>query len=413
MRPEIIRLVDLTCHYIYWTIIHPYAHESPLLDLPLRRARVVAAEDERAIIATVTECDEDGGGVAFLIKEGGDEVRDYGSDRLSSLCLNRLGSAEREKITLEMHGGLMKVRSETLRRYGRAATQLYLPMLVLAVRNAADNIFIRGYKFLTVGSSKHVGKDVIDDLGPSVWTLIHKEITRLFDPKLYHSHLAPFGNTTEAARRLETMKRGTRTQGDRVFEDEDEKHFRRKDEKRNWGQGDSEEFKNYHIHRHRNITNPSILRAKKNYYECSTVVSGMIRNPASAGARGMMRDKKSLNEYDVTRCADMALTKKKGYEEGEGVEAYDDIISGPLDLGPESRAELMKCIMGGNSKRYMSRYKTTKRRQDMDRALLLKSESDDKCREAHELMLKAKLAGKNRKWQLKGIHGAIEGRWVS
>jgi hypothetical protein len=115
--------VDLTCHYLYWNVIHKYALECPEIKAQIKRGRAMQSEPN-AMIADVTECDEDPSMSAFLLKDGNDEVALLGVTKLRDLVLCRLKKAETEKISLSMHEELTKLRTDTLRRLGKRATDV-------------------------------------------------------------------------------------------------------------------------------------------------------------------------------------------------------------------------------------------------------------------------------------------------
>jgi hypothetical protein len=449
LQPSVVALIDVTMHYLYWNIIHHTAVASERIKGTIEHAKELVVNTpsysyntKQPMVADVTECYEDMDNSANAIKDGDDFVRDLGVTQLNALVLRRLGSAENEKLNYKVNELYTKVRSDCMRRLGRKGTDLYLPMLLLCVRNAADNVFVREYKYMHASTSTYVGESNM--LKPRLWDCVHREITRIYDPNLYLCHLPPFGNVNKAVKRIDDMKLGTMTQQQRVGQDYYEKMYGersvREREARNWGNDEEEEYKRYREEdggggsspcsprQHRNIQSKSILRAKKNYYECSTVVGTLIGDAKSAGARGMLRDKKTANRFDSTVVSEgvqsyeskkthdklnprRTLSNNKSYEEDGGLYMHDEIQL-KHELGASSRADLMKTVMLSNSQRYMSRYNRSKRRQDMDRAVLLREEVKEESRKEHDEFLVRKLERKEREWGRKGITSVVEGRWM-
>jgi len=335
--------------------------------------------------------------------------------KLHDLRFHPLKSKEMEKLALEVSKGFHTVTNDITRKKGAKATSLFIPFLILGIRNAADNVFARQYKWLGKESERYLDKSMRLVFDPDhVWGLVHDEITRLFDPKLYHSYIAPFGNIINASKKLKEYKKreddgngetNNNTEKDAADLSEDAEKL--------------EELKNkykYNAHERKSLESKSksINKGKISYYETSPALQSIVRDPSSAAARNMLMDpfredririkqqekrKKELdaiiaggptNKLDSTSFISETSTHKFSVHGSDNI-PENSAPAKPYTLAPSSRAALLQTIVQTNSKRYMSSYAKSRNREHAERAELLKESVEDR-----EEMLRKRLIRKKK-----------------
>ena len=366
MCPETTRLVDLTCHYLYFAIVQDYALKHPHLIDTIEKAKRTVKTKRNSVVADITEEDNailkkstNPGKKAVAIRDLDDQTALLGTVKISDLRLVPLPSKSKDQLALNMVKGFNSVKADAVRRMGKLATKYHLPLFLLALRNAADNLFVRLYRFL----SKDVEKYLDDKTGPifghDLWRKIHSEITRIFDPHKFFSFLPNTGkldqdSVMERRKRRENNKvkfsRNVREASTTVIEDmsvneevNEEIHVVRDGDIN----GVRRRHKEVKQHLHEVVHRPR--KPKTNFYAVSSALKEIVACPKSAAARGMTGD----TEYNTDVLDDKHTTS----------------------MGPKSRAKLLESVMMKNSERYSSNYKKTKNRDDHERACLLVAEA--------------------------------------
>ncbi|GMI12201.1 hypothetical protein TrVE_jg9859 [Triparma verrucosa] len=342
VSPSVLKLLSLTLHLVYWSYLHPLALNG-LPDIILERARARRNE----LIADVTECDPGGSN----IKHSSDFVALLGTVSLKNLKLSPLSPAQLETLMLQTTQAFAAIRSELLLKFSSTATTLYLPVLILSIRNLCDNVFPLHYKYFTLEAQKFEEH--------STWKSIHLKITGLFDPQGWHSHLTPFGITPPAIEKIDRLKlrtnsyspRGPRSPRMGTGAPQKLKDSYYVDPNASFDYEKS--TRDYHLHRHREVTligagggpkSPRRKNAKSNNSRIdmdpkavSTILSTTIPNPKSFAARAYLRP------------------------------------SSPV-LPPPSRSQILKSLLLQTSKRYELLGKTDKNKEYIKRAELLRDE---------------------------------------
>lgn len=325
MSPQVIYMIDCCCHYLYWGIVHRYALVHPQMAEVLRRAR---GNNGSGIIADVTECDELAGEGGVLLKDGDDYTALMGVTGIRELRLSGLESKDMEKVWLKLTNSFTKIKSEAIAKMGKKATTTYLPLLILSARAAADNLFSGRYVWMSSKPDLYLGKEVESLVGSprDVWCLVHDEITKMFDPEMYYSHVAGVRENGEGVRGASAKTGKYRPSKNGIESNENERYgtFRRSNE--------------------RAYTCEGVARGRRNYYQTSRVLESVIRKPSSAMARNM-RGAKGGPKL-----------------ESDGGSDNDNTESPVLHLDPSARASVLRTVMMEKEQTNWSPKKTNKDR---------------------------------------------------
>ena len=218
LHPLAIKMVDVSLHYVYWSILHPFALGHEEIKGCLGRAREKVGSGEGGVIAHVTEGEDEGVGKGGkLLKEMDDAEALMGVGKLRDLRMKRLGKDAMQKIALAINKTWEEVKGHLKVKEGVAkSTGLFLPVLIYAIRNAADNMLGSKYAYLS-RSLKWSHSSILSRFGSptDVWSDLHSSLTSILDPTGYASHLSCFSGVggDGVAGRIERMKEGTVTHG--------------------------------------------------------------------------------------------------------------------------------------------------------------------------------------------------------
>ena len=141
--------------------------------------------------------------------------------KIGQLRLCPLPQKSRDKLALNMVKGFNNVKSDAVRKMGKLATMFHLPLMILALRHAADNLFVRLFKFLSKDTDRFMDpntESLFGEAGAGLWCQIHDEITRIFDPHKYLSFLPSTGNLDQKSVMEKNAKRDARSKN-RAAED--------------------------------------------------------------------------------------------------------------------------------------------------------------------------------------------------
>ena len=208
LSPMAVKIVDVSLHYVYWSVLHPYALNHPQISGCVEVARERVESGRGGIVAHVTEEDDEGVIEEVVEGEGGErrvkrgrllkEMEDaealMGVGKLEELRLGELEGEAMQGIALEMNRTWEEVRGSLKVDQGvEIATSLYMPVLICSIRNAVDNVLGSRYPYLT-RSVKWSNEEIIQSFGsPSeVWDMLHGRLTSILDPTGYASHLSCF-----------------------------------------------------------------------------------------------------------------------------------------------------------------------------------------------------------------------------
>jgi len=197
MCPEIVRLVDMTCHYLYFAVVHKFALEHKQLEsggvgvLVDAKRLARSASRKGGIIADVTEGaprtrgeeEEEENEKEKEIKHLDEATALLGTTKLKELRLVELGAGSMNKLRLNMVKGFSVVKSDALRTMGKTATDLHLPLMILSMRHAVDNLFVRLYKYLSKDVDKFLDEKTSVMFGGELWGGIHEEVSERSEAK--------------------------------------------------------------------------------------------------------------------------------------------------------------------------------------------------------------------------------------
>ncbi|GMH74963.1 hypothetical protein TL16_g06610 [Triparma laevis f. inornata] len=344
VSPSVLKLLSLTIHLVYWSFLYPLALNG-LPPIILERAR--ARRDE--LIADVTECDPGGSN----IKHSSDFVALLGTMHLKDLKLSPLKGQQLETLVLQTTQAFASIRSELLLKFSSTATTLYLPVLILSIRNLCDNVFPLHYKYLTKQSQKFKEH--------GTWREIHSKITELFDPQGWHSHLTPFGITPPAIEKIDKLKLRTNSYSPRGADKGAGAKSKSRSEKFNSYYMDpnadfqyEKSARDYHLHRHREVT--------------LTGGGGGSKSPRQHKPVARKDDRIDMNPKAVSTVLARTIPNPKSFSARGYMDDNDPV------LAPTSRSALLKSLMLQTSKRYSKLGQTVKNKEFIKRSELLLDE---------------------------------------